>query len=290
MDHRDNSRFAIITPSYAPDFDHCQLLVESVQRHVPSHVKHYVIVDQKDMAQFSVLQSRRTELVLKQDILPWWVLQLKFLPKWWVSLRSLPVRGWIIQQLVKLSVNRALTEDNFIFLDSGAMFVRDYDPSLMLRDGLLPLYREQKEEVRISWNIRWHQVAARLLGLPVLETYDTNYVGNNPIYWKRSNLSKLQRQIEKVTGRHWAVAVCRQPRMSEYVIYGMFAEHVLKEQSGQYHTPEAHTLSYWEVRTLDEQGLNEHKRQLKADDFLVTFNEHARIPIEHIRRVFLENA
>ncbi len=160
--------FAIVTPTYAPDFEHCRLLVESVQRYVPQHVKHYLIIDRKDEQLFSELHSPRTKILLKQEILPWWIHQLPFAPKWWISMRSLPIRGWIVQQLVKLSVNLALREDIYVFLDSGAMFVRPYDPATSVVDGMVPLFREQKDEVRLTWNTHWHQVAARLLGLPVL--------------------------------------------------------------------------------------------------------------------------
>ena len=223
MEPAGTQSFAIVTPTFAPDFQHCQLLVESVERHVPESVKHYLIIDRLDEGLFA-------------GILPWWLHQLPFAPKWWLRLRSLPLRGWIVQQLVKLSVNTVVPADNYVFLDSGAMFVRDYDPASTIQDDKIPFFREQKEEVRLSWNTRWHQVAARLLGLPVQQSYDTNYEGNNPIYWRRENLTRLQRHIEQVTGKDWIVAVCRRPRMSEYVIYGMFVEHILKQDSGQYVT------------------------------------------------------
>lgn len=280
--------FAIVTPTYAPDFEHCRLLVESVQRYVPQHVKHYLIIDRKDEQLFSELHSPRTKILLKQEILPWWIHQLPFAPKWWISMRSLPIRGWIVQQLVKLSVNLALREDIYVFLDSGAMFVRPYDPATSVVDGMVPLFREQKDEVRLTWNTHWHQVAARLLGLPVLRTYDTNYVGNNPIYWRRENLTKLQRHIEKITGKDWIVALCRLQRLSEYVIYGVFVEHILKNTSGQYETSKARTLSYWQDRPMNEIELCAFKEKLGPEDVLVTFNEHAKISPNIIRRVFAE--
>jgi hypothetical protein len=280
--------FAIITPSYTPDFEPCRLLVESVERHVPNRIKHYVIVDRRDWNLFSQLRSSRTEIVLKQDVLPWWLQQLNFAPKWWLSLRSLPVRGWVIQQLTKLSVNKVVHEDVYLFLDSGAMFVRPFDPASMVKDGKVPLFREQKEEVRLDWNTRWHQVAADLLGLPVQSSYDTNFEGNNPIYWRRDNLTRLQNHIERIKEKDWVIAVCRLQRVSEYVIYGMFVEHILKEAAEQYQTPTARTLSYWSETPMNEAELRAFRAKLAPEDVLVTINEHAKTSTAAIRRAFAD--
>jgi uncharacterized protein DUF6492 len=225
--------------------------------------------------------------VLKEDVLPPWLRQVPFARKWWLSTKSLPVRGWIVQQLVKLSVSEFVEADAYVFLDSGALFVRDFDPrSTVDAQGRVPLFREQKEEVRSAWNTKWHQVAARLIGVPASQDYDTNYVGNCPIYWRRENLKKLHERIERITGRSWMGALCRCTQLSEYVLYGMFSESVLKEEARHYPTSALRTLSYWEDRPMSEEQLAEFKKKLAADDVLVTFNEHARVPIASIRRVF----
>ena len=280
--------FAIITPSYTPHFEHCRLLAESVLRHVPEEVHHYILIDKSDQELFKVLKSPRTHLLLKQDILPWWLIQLPFARgrNWWINLKGLPVRGWILQQLAKLSVNQAVPADVYVYLDSGAFFVNDYDPRATMQNGKVPLFREQKEEVRVPWNTRWHQVSARLLGLPVESSYNTSYVGNL-VYWKRENLDKMQAQIEKVTGSSWLVAVARQLRMSEYVLYGMFAEHVLGEASGQYFSTLDRSLNYWSEKKLDDAGLRELRTKLEPKDVIVMINEKAHIPVSEIRRVFV---
>jgi len=185
-----------------------------------------------------------------------------------------------------LSVNRAVPADVYLFLDSDTFFVHDYDPYASIKDGKVPLFRQQKEEVRVPWNTRWHQVAARLLGLPVHESYNTSYVGN-AIYWKRENLSRMQAQVEEITGRSWIVSVARQLHLSEYVLYGMFAEHVLGEASGQYASPIDESLNHWTVDFLDEVGLRELKSKLEPQVAIVMISAKARISASVIRRVFL---
>src|SRR5580692_7261500 len=62
-------RFAIVTPSYYVDFERCKFLVETTERYVASHVKHYVVVDRSDQKLFAPLASSRTHVVLKEDVL-----------------------------------------------------------------------------------------------------------------------------------------------------------------------------------------------------------------------------
>jgi len=282
-------RFAIITPSYKPDFEHCQLLAESVLKYVPASVHHYILVDRCDLELFSVLKSERTHLVVKQDMLPKWLIQLPFARKWWFNFRGPPVRGWILQQLAKLSVNRVVDSDVYIFLDSGAFFVRPYDPHELLQEGMVPLLREEKDEMTlVPWNVRWHQVAAKLLGLPILPSYRTGYVGNL-VYWRRENLEQLQRHVERTTGTNWVAAITRELRFSEYVLYGVFAEHVLKENSGQYFYSIDRSLNHWSQEHLTEKELAGLRAKLEPHVAVVMINEKARIPVEWIRTAFLRD-
>ena len=280
--------YAIVTPSWAPDFERCRLLAESVRRHLPEGVHHYILIDRCDKSLFACLEGSRTHLILKQDVLPKWLIHVPRRRKWWISLKGLPVRGWIIQQLAKLSVNKAVVADVYIFVDSDAFFMRDYDPASTIVDGKLPLFRQQKEEVRVAWNIRWHQVAARLLGLEPRDSYDTSYVGH-AMYWKRENLEKLQARIQEVTGKPWISAVARQLYLSEYVLYGVFVEHILGDSSGQYFRSSEESLNYWSESPIDEAGLRELKSNIAPNVSLVMVSAKAPVSVEAIRRVFLSD-
>lgn len=288
-EHRaKQTKFAIITPSYAPDFEHCRLLCESVQKYVPESVHHYVLVDRRDVSLFSELRGTRTHLITKEDLLPWWLIQLPMGRKWWLNLRGLPVRGWVLQQLTKLSVDLAVDADVYVFLDSGAFFVRPYDPYDLVQGGKVPLLREDKPEwSKVPWNIRWHQVSAQLLGLSVRDYYQTGYVGNL-VYWRREHLSQLHARIEQTTGRSWVASVANQIRISEYTLYGVFVEHVLKEAAGHYIYDVDRSLNHWALDDLDKAALQRLKAQLAPHVAVVMINEKARIPISRIREVFLD--
>ena len=277
--------YAIITPSYYKDFERCALLAESVLRFVPDAVHHYVLVDRADEPLFRVLRGPRTHLVLKEDILPWWLRRIPVLRSFWASLKSPPVRGWIVQQLAKLSVNLAVSADVFVFLDSGAFFVMPYDPRATARDGKVQLFREEGDANRSAYNTRWHHISADILGIEKQRDYTTSYVANL-VYFRRDNLERLQRRIAEVAQDDWVATLCRRPTLSEYVLYGMFCEHVLGDASGHWHNPDIHACSHWSEEELDFASLAKVRAGLAPDCAVVMINEKSRTPTDLIRRVF----
>src|SRR5580658_6369164 len=102
---RSRTRFAIVTPTYYLDYEHCRWLVETVGRYVPEDVPHYLIVDRADRDLFWPLRSSRTRVVFKEDTLRGRLRQVPFARKWWNGAWTPPVRGWIVQQLTKLFVS-----------------------------------------------------------------------------------------------------------------------------------------------------------------------------------------
>ncbi len=141
--------------------------------------------------------------------------------------RGWPVRGWVMQQLVKLSANRATTAEFLLFADSDLQFLRDFDTRRFYRNGKLRLHRVP-DAMNEGRHRRWHTRAGSLLG-EQRDYFGSDYVGQL-ITWRRSNLVALQRHIEKVQRRPWHVAVSRSLDISEYILYGSFVEHVLGDE------------------------------------------------------------
>ena len=63
----------LITPSYAPDYDRCRALCESVETYVSGIERHLLIVDYQDLKLFKRLESQRCSVIAKEDILPPWL-------------------------------------------------------------------------------------------------------------------------------------------------------------------------------------------------------------------------
>lgn len=219
-----NETLEIITCSYRPDLERCRRLCASVDRFVPAEIQHTLIVPQRDLAAFSDLANARRRVVAAQEVLPGRYRQLPFAEKYWVDQHGWPVRGWVLQQLVKLSVNRVAEAELLLFADSDLQFIRPLQLERIYRDGRLRLHREPGA-MNEGRHLGWHRRAGVLLGEE--EGYfGSDYVGQL-ITWRRSNLEALQRHIEGQTGRPWHLAVGRSFDISEYILYGSFVEHVL---------------------------------------------------------------
>ena len=282
------TRFAIVTPSYYVDFERCRWLCETVDRHVAPQVKHYLIVDRADRSLFAPLASVRTRVVLKEDILRGRLAQVPFARKWWVGTGGPPVRGWIVQQVAKLFVHEVADEDVFLFVDSGAFFVRAYDPTASVRGSRVPLFREQNEFFRRSAaHQRWHKRASGLLGIRPVEGFDVGYI-KTLVSWRRDNLVRLHAHIERVAGRASFDAMVWSLTLSEYGLYGMYCDSILGDRAGHYHTSQIETLSHWSQERLTVPDLQRLRRQLSPEHLLVMVNEKSRTPPDTVRAAFVD--
>ncbi len=280
------TRFAIVTPSYYIDFERCRFLCETVDQHVAPEVKHYLLVDRADRALFAPLASRRRPIVYKEDILRGRLSQVPFARRWWVGRPRLPVRGWIVQQLTKLFVHEVAEEEVLLFIDSGAFFVRPYNPRSILRAQLVPLFRESDDFFRNSeTHQRWHRTAARLLGLRPVRRFDVGYI-KTLVSWRRDNLLRLHEHIERVTGRSSFDAIAPVATLSEYGLYGMYCEYILGDRSGHYPTSANETLSYWPEKTLSLDDLQRLRSTLTPQHVLVMVNEKSGTEPGAVRAAF----
>lgn len=134
--------FGIITPSYAPDFARCRLLSESIDWCAASPIKHYIIVDRRDLNLFQQLQSANREIITVESVLPWWIKKIPQVKNGWFSFKSLPIRNWLIQQIVKLAIAEYVSDDILIFVDSDVVFIRPFEVRDFIRDGKVRLFRE----------------------------------------------------------------------------------------------------------------------------------------------------
>jgi hypothetical protein len=260
--------------------------METAAAYVAPHVKQYVIVDRRDESLFVPLRGARVEIVLVEDVVPWWIRRVPLAGRWWLSLKTRPIRNWMLQQIVKLSVAATIPADVLIFVDSDVFFVRPYDPVASVKDGKIPLFREYGEPLRMDFNTRWHEVGAELLGLPRQQEYLTSYVGNL-ITWRAQNVRLLQERITRIADRSWIERLSRLPAMSEYVLYGMFCEHVLRDDSGHYPESTISSLCYWNNERLDADGLESLRRELRPEHVAVMVSAKSRTSVDTIRRVFM---
>jgi hypothetical protein len=214
----------IITCSYGPDLERCRRLCETIDRFVPWRIRHSLIVPKRDLEKFAALANGRRDVRSTENTLPGRFRQLPGTQKWWLDGQGWPVRGWIVQQLTKMSADRVTDAPNLLFADSDIQFIRSFDESDVLQGGRLRLHHIPGAK-QSGVHLTWHQRAGALLGKP-REYAGADYVGQL-ITWRREHLRNMKSHIESVTRRPWHRAVGRTLRFSEYILYGMYVDHVL---------------------------------------------------------------
>lgn len=272
--------FGIITPSYIRDFERCKLLSESIDKFSLSPVKHYIIVDRKDFKLFQQLRSSNREILTVESILPWWIKKVSIFRNGWLSLKTIPLRNWIIQQIVKLAIAEYITEDVLAFVDSDVTFISPFDLQNFVRDGEVRLFREPKAIASpLEPLAKWCEVSNELLNLPAVDYPTANYLGNI-ITWKRENVLKLHRHLEQVSGKNWVETIAGSWHLSEYMLYGIFIDSVLQERSQHYFDAQKICHNHWEPVSLSDEDLAKFFVDMPSDSLAVMISSKAEIPVE----------
>lgn len=256
-----NPTVEILTLSYRGDFEVCRLLCESVDRFLPDNVVHHLVVPGADLELFGTLASPRRRLTAEEDVLPGWFRRMPMPPQRWRKLLrlprrniyltpfSLPVRGWIAQQIMKISAAAQSNADIVIHVDSDTAIIRPIPDGTLVRDGKVSLYRDPKQSGHASHAL-WQEAAGKLLGLPPQKFYGGEYI-DSFVVWKTSVVRDLIAQLSKISRRNWIATLARTQHFSEYVLYGVYADQVAGvEKAGLSATPLSPCHSIWEGETM----------------------------------------
>jgi hypothetical protein len=275
-----NADFGLITPSYAPDFERCKLLCQSVENFISPSFTHYVIVDKRDLLLFRQLETQHTKILTVESILPWWIKRVPLLKKNWMSLKTLPIRNWLVQQIVKIAASQQIDEEISVFVDSDVVFVRPFNLHSLTHDGRVRLFRNPEgNDVQRQMHLKWHQAASRLLGLANVDMSIPDYIGNI-ITWRRDNVLQLCEHIEKLSGRGWIETLANSWHLSEYVLYGIFIDRILKEQSGHYYEAQNICHDYWFPQSLSDEQLEKFIAEISPEHVAVMISAKAGMPVE----------
>ena len=285
---------ALLTPTYGRDLEICTLLCESVDRHVTSFSKHYLLVPDCDLPLFAPLASERRIIIPASSFLPDWLrplprmIQRKRRQFWW-SLRAKPVNGWHVQQILKIAATIALPYERFCILDSDIVFFRDFDLARFQYPNTIPLLKMvdavTADQPRHS---RWLETSHQLIGLPTPPFPAPDFIGHI-IFWDKQTTSALAARIETVTGLSWIEALSRTREFSEYLLYGFFVEN--DEASALRHSvvPKTQCVSYWDDPTLSKDELTRLLLRANKDDVAFSIASFSGTPVATIREVVAES-
>lgn len=253
----------LITVSHAPDVERCHRLCESIDRFDRTQsIQHTLICPHRDLPLFADLGKRNRRVISYQDILPRGYRQIPLLSRWWLDPGGFPVRGWMMQQLVKLAVAAQSDAEYIVIVDSDIVFCRSIDEDLFFRDGAIrlvatPLKSEDKDHVV------WQRLSERLLWVSPQQQFP-NYVGQL-MSWSPDVVRQMLSRVEKHADKPWFKTLGRLITVSEYTLYSNFAEHLYEGKAKHFLDSEAISLDLWvaeDVVKLKEKQLPINKRMV----------------------------
>ena len=285
---------ALLTPTYGRDLEICRLLCESVDRHVTSFSKHYLLVPDSDLPLFAPLASDRRVIIPASTFLPAWlrplprIIQRKRRQFWW-SLRAKPVSGWHVQQLLKMAATITLPHQRYCILDSDIVFFRDFDLSRFEYPNAIPLLTMEnmvtEDQPRHS---RWLETSHQLLGLKTPSLPADDFIGHI-IFWDQQTTRELVSRIEATTGLGWIEALCRTREFSEYMLYGYFVQNDKAAAAVHNVAPTTPCVSYWDDPTLDKRELEQLLRSANEQDVAFSIASFSGTPVQTIRAAIAES-
>jgi hypothetical protein len=228
-------QIVFLTPSYYGDFERFRLLRKSIRRFYQGTAPHYVIVPKKDYRLFrSLAENGDPNLIVdiedkyvSRDFYPswWYSTAIHFLPAW--RLKQYAGRpGWVIQQVVKLNADLVAPNSIYIIVDSDLIFVRPFKSAdLGITADQRCLFRRLPATESGRHRV-FMENARKILRLSEAST-EHHYVDWAAVIYS-DWLAKLKEYIEKHHGRPWQRVLIDFETISEYCIYGVFVEEVLK--------------------------------------------------------------
>jgi len=282
------TRLAVITPSYEPDFVLCEDLSRSVLENSPETVHHHIIVPRQDLGLFARLSGPRTHIRCEADFLPSSFVRVPF-SKFTVNIRRPfpPVRGWILQQVLKLAAAAAFHDDAVVLVDSDIQFIRPFTPETFVSEGVVRFYRKpDADDERLPRHMVWHRVARMLLGLPPAGPPPyPNYV-SSLLAWDPAIVRRMLSHISNITGRSWPTVVGAQLHFSEWTLYGVYVDHVIGAPAVSFCSEHSLCHAYWDEIPLGANDAAEFLSGARRADVAAMISAKSRTPLAVRRTAF----
>lgn len=281
------------TPSYRGDLERFVLLRESVRRFYHGKARHFVVVPREDILLFKrALKADNVEIAVQNDFVDsyyyphkWYPLLKRFIPNQaWHFQAYAGRQGWIIQQIVKLSLPEIVTEGAIAILDSDIVFIRPFDNSDLEIEGDKRILVRDEPKTESGKHRKYMEKARRLLGLPLGST-GHHYMAY-PAIWYTDWVRELRRYIESTYGKSWQRVLYEANSISEYQLYGVFIEEILKPFNLKIRLKPFH-YGIWDHDDLKRFMSGEliiDKRDLHDKPLCVAVQSNLQIPVDEYKK------
>lgn len=284
----------ILTPSYRPDLPGLKRLHESVLRHVDDDTIHHVIVPRKDLVLFSPLVSKRLKLWAEEDFLPpYFVLtdgfadvvrRIGFLPAK-ARVKAVnrrrpwpPIRGWILQQIVKLEAARQMEADVIAVIDSDVVLIKPVSAKTFRRGPAVRLYRDPDGVTpEMSRHVLWEETAHRLLDTGQTGPVSADYIAGL-VSWDPLLVAACLRRVNEVMSDDWASVIGQQLHFSEFILYGTYVDRFGTDTQKSFISNRTLCHSHWDPSPLDMSAAQRFVSSLAPDDVAVHVQSNSNTP------------
>jgi hypothetical protein len=287
----------LITISYRGDFELARELCASIDRFADSDIEHVLVVPRSDLSLFSPLATGGRRLIAKEDVLSNDYTRLplphqiglgpyrRLIREIWWGPTGL-VRGWIVQQIVKISAPAITNRQVIIFADSDIVLVRPLSGGLFTDESRVRLYRVPGATADSAMHRKWHTVSARLLGIESKPYFGADYIGHLAT-WRRDTILQLQKLLTEVGGKRWDKVIASERAFSEYILYGIFAEHVLGfHDSGHFSTSRDLVHANWHYELNTPAGIDQFVDGFESHHIAVAIQSTEKFSVDE-RRVLI---
>jgi hypothetical protein len=282
---------ALVTASYAPDLERCRLLCETVDRHVSGMAHHYILVEPRDVAQFKQLEGSKRTVVDERDLLPRWLHPIDdplsmFRRRIWLSARTLPLRGWHVQQLRRIAIANHSDASVLVYVDSDVAFVKPFDCAAFSRDGETRLFRRAEALPATGDHRVWARNAGIALGIEDAPLSSHDYI-STLISWNREAVKAMCAHIERVHGKDWVQVIGSARKFSECLIYGRFVDEVL-EGAGHFHDSREFCRVHWTGTAMSDDEFRAFITGMAESQAAIGMQSFIGTDIGRIRRLISE--
>jgi hypothetical protein len=272
------AELAVLTPSFGPDADLFVDLHRSVLEHTSPDTVHHVAVPDVDLGIFERFAGPRCRLWAYSELLPRRYRRMAS-SGWYINARKPwpPVRGWVLQQTLKISLTGRIDAAAVLIADSDVVLVRPITLNAVTMAGEPGVYRlDGAVHADMRRHVRWHQAARRMLGLdPASGPSLPDYVSPLNV-WRPDIVRAMQQRIEQVTGMTWLDSFTANLHVSEFILYGVFVDSGLHGAGPPPSLDPGFCHNYWPETPLDETQARSFADQLPAQAFGMMISAKSR--------------
>jgi Family of unknown function (DUF6492) len=271
---------AVLTPSFRGDAGLFAELHASVLANTAPSVVHHVVTPPSDAHLFRQYEGPRCRIWTHRDLLPRYCVSVPRASGLTLNLRRpwLPVRGWVVQQIMKMAGTAAIDARAVVIIDSDAVLLREVTLEQLVHNGQ-PLHfrRDRAVTAGMKRHLVWDKVARKLLGVDGSVSLPApDYI--SPItVWDPAVVRDLMAHIAESTRRDWIDAVAAELHVSEFVLYGVFVDHVLGGIM-PFGGPLCH--NYYERIPLSLTAARAFADQMPADALGAMISSHSHTPLD----------